>query len=195
MKDRKTLSSTSSTAPYCCFDSQVAVCYDFEERSSTDGSMKIIGKETIHPVLFYTGKFSGYFTWILLLLSILGAVDIGRNPAVALVWFAYFVSAAGLCLSTISILNLGRSTRLGLPTERTEFKTKGLYKFSRNPMYVGFNLVTLSSVIYHANLIILAMGVFNVVVYHLIILGEEAYLREEFGSAYKQYMVKVRRYV
>ena len=157
--------------------------------------MRIIGKETIHPALFYTGKVCGYLAWILLLLSIVGAVDIGRNPIVVLVLLSYFVSAVGLCLSTISVLNLGRSTRLGLPTERTELKTNGPYKFSRNPMYVGFDLLTLSSVIYHANLIVLAMGAYSLVVYHLIILGEEAYLRREFGSTYGQYRAKVRRYV
>ena len=157
--------------------------------------MRIIGRATIHPVLFYAGKVSGYVTWLLLPLSALGVVRIGRNPIPVLVWSACVLFAMGLCLSIISILNLGRSTRLGLPTESTVLKTAGLYRFSRNPMYVGFDLLTLSSVIYHARVFVLAMGVFSLVVYHLIILGEEAYLRKAFGPEYVRYMDSVRRYV
>ncbi len=26
--------------------------------------MELIGKATIHPLIFYTGKISGYLTWI-----------------------------------------------------------------------------------------------------------------------------------
>jgi hypothetical protein len=31
--------------------------------------MEIIGKNTIDPLFFYTGKLSGYFTWIAMLLA------------------------------------------------------------------------------------------------------------------------------
>ncbi len=120
--------------------------------------INIIGKEPIHPVLFYSGKASGYTTWILLLLSVLGVIHVGRNPVYALVVLSYLVAVAGLCLSMVSIVNLGSSTRLGLPAETTAFKTNGLYRLSRNPMYVGFNLITVSSTIYHGSVLILALA-------------------------------------
>ena len=37
--------------------------------------MKIIGKTTIHPFFFYTGKIAGYAAWVLLLLEYCGFDD------------------------------------------------------------------------------------------------------------------------
>jgi protein-S-isoprenylcysteine O-methyltransferase Ste14 len=156
--------------------------------------VEIIGREPIHPALFYSGKISGYVTWILLPLSMLRVIRIGRNPIAGLVHFSYLVSLLGIFLSIISILNLGASTRLGLPTERTVFKTNGLYRFSRNPMYVGFNLITISSMLFHASILVFAMGIFSICVYHLIILAEEKYMEGQFGQEYLKYKSKVRRY-
>ena len=90
---------------------------------------------------------------------------------------------------------LGKSTRFGLPTEKTVLKTRGLYKISRNPIYFGFNLITLSSIIYFINPIILVPGIYSIVVYHLIIIGEEKFLEKAFGVAYLKYKKKVRRYI
>jgi protein-S-isoprenylcysteine O-methyltransferase Ste14 len=124
----------------------------------------------------------------------LRVIRIGRNPISGLVILSYLVSLGGIFLSIISILNLGASTRLGLPTERTVFKTNGLYSFSRNPMYVGFNLITISSMLFHFNILVSAMGIFSICIYHLIILAEEKYMERQFGQQYLDYLSRVRRY-
>jgi len=96
---------------------------------------------------------------------------------------------------TISLFNLGKSTRVGLPTNNTELKTSGLYKISRNPMYFGFNLLTLSSMIYTANLMVIALGLYSMLVYHLIIKAEERFLENRFGDDFINYKTKTRRYI
>lgn len=159
-----------------------------------NNAMNIIGNTTIHPFLFYTGKISGYLTWIILLLhffylKIFVVNDFYCNRAISIV-----LLIAGLAITTVSLINLGNSTRLGLPSETTHFKIKGLYKFSRNPMYVGFNLITLSSIIYFLNLWTTVLGTYSIFVYHLIILGEERFLKSRFGTKYINYKEKVRRY-
>jgi len=58
--------------------------------------------------------------------------DTGFNEYVAL-----GLLLTGLLISLVSLANLGRSTRFGLPTTITFLKTKGLYQFSRNPIYFG----------------------------------------------------------
>lgn len=85
------------------------------------------------------------------------------------------------------MINLGKSTRLGLPSEQTNFKTKGLYKFSRNPMYVCFKSITFSSIIYTFNIWIVSLGIYSVIVYHLIILGEEQFLENWFNNEFISY--------
>ncbi len=157
--------------------------------------MNLIGREPIHPAVFYSGKGSGYLLWVLLLLSGLGVIHIGRNPVHELVLLSYLMLLLGLCLSIISLVNLGNSTRLGLPAGRTTFKTNGLYKLSRNPMYLGFNLVTLSSVAYHGYLLLLVLAIYSICVYHFIILAEERHMEDAFGQPYREYKVKVRRYL
>ena len=157
--------------------------------------MEIIGKTTINPLTFYTGKIAGYITWIILLLLLAGVDIIGTKSFPGKIVIAMVFLAAGLAFSFIALFNLGRSTRFGLPSGETKLKTKGLYKISRNPIYVGFDLITCASVIYTLNLLILVLGLYSIIVYHLIIQGEERFLISKFGIEYRDYMMKVRRYL
>lgn len=157
--------------------------------------MKAIGQATINPVLFYSGKVCGYVTWLMLLLSLSGVVRIGAAPLGALTYASYVVLALGLAITTISMINLGSSTRLGLPVEQTTLRQNGLYRISRNPMYLGFNLITVSSMMFHWNVIVVFLGLFSIATYHLIITGEERFLEKRFGQQYQQYRATVRRYL
>ncbi len=145
--------------------------------------------------MFYTGKISGYLTWIFLILSFINIETIVVNDFYYNRAFSVVLIIAGLTFTVISLINLGNSTRLGLPSETTHFKTKGLYKFSRNPMYVGFNLITLSSIIHFLSPWTIILGIYSIFVYHLIILGEEKFLEKRFGTNYINYKEKVRRYL
>lgn len=157
--------------------------------------MEVLGKPTLNPVLFYSGKIAGYIVWTILLLSLTDITILSKK----VIWhsdiIAWILLITGLLFSILSLFSLGRSTRFGLPTEKTVLKTRGLYKISRNPIYFGFNLITLSSIIYFINPIILVPGIYSIVVYHLIIIGEEKFLEKAFGEAYLEYKKKVRRYI
>lgn len=62
-------------------------------------------------------------------------------------------------------------------------------------MYLGFNLLTISAMIYMLNLIIILFGVYSIVIYHFIIIGEEGFLEKRFGATYSNYKKSVRRYI
>ncbi|MDD5067634.1 MAG: isoprenylcysteine carboxylmethyltransferase family protein [bacterium] len=156
---------------------------------------KLIGKTPIPPFYFYSGKVSGYMTWALFALSVSGIFTISRLPAGLPRLLSYILFVTGLLVIIISSFNLGGSTRLGLPAEKTAFRSDGLYRFSRNPMYIGFGLLTVSSVIYHGNLFIAIPGMYSIIIYHYIILGEEKFLKQRFGKKYMAYKKKVRRYI
>lgn len=141
--------------------------------------MEIKGRPTIHPWLFYTGKTAGYLTWLIFFL-----------PAVGLNYFKLYhsrltdlitlvVLAASIIFITLSLAYLGKSVRIGLPTEKTKLKTGGVYQISRNPMYVGVHLLTLASMVNTLHPLVLIMGIFSFVVYHRIILGEEQFLTQD----------------
>lgn len=156
--------------------------------------MKIIGKATIHPFLFYSGKISGYSTWVLFFLSLIKIYS-QNNPSVYISILSVSLFTFGFIISITSMFNLGSSTRLGLPAETTHFKSSGLYKFSRNPMYLGFNLLTISSMIYLHNIPVAILGIYSLFIYHLIIISEEKFLFSTFGETYIKYKNHVRRYI
>jgi len=103
--------------------------------------MELIGIPTINPLLFYTGKISGYITWIVFVYSLSTDSLIDNNELYYNGIISFSILAIGLIFTIVSLLHLGKSTRLGLPSESTVLKTNGIYKFSRNPMYVGFEMV------------------------------------------------------
>ena len=104
------------------------------------------------------------------------------------------VASLGLILVAVSLINLGSATRLGLPEEGTRFKTNGLYSISRNPMYLGFNLLTVSAILLIANFVVSTLGIYSIFTYHLIIQAEESFLEARFGEEYRAYRNRVRRY-
>ena len=157
--------------------------------------MKIIGKPTINPLMFYSGKISGYVTWIILLGYILNVIPLTGVQIKIFQVISILLVVIGLIIVSISLVNLGNSTRLGLPTENTTLKTSGVYHFSRNPIYFGFNLFTIASMLYCINIVVLILGIYSIITYHLIILGEERFLETRFGDDYLRYKMKVRRYI
>lgn len=72
----------------------------------------------------------------------------------------------------------------------------GVYRFTRNPIYLGFLLVLigipLNSGTYWG---ILLAPVFIVSINNLVIQHEEAYLEKKFGDVYADYKSRVRRWI
>jgi protein-S-isoprenylcysteine O-methyltransferase Ste14 len=157
--------------------------------------MELIGKTTINPILFFSGKMSGYLTWIIFGLSFLNIKIVHFNSSGYNKEIAFAIMSVGFIAVVLSSINLGRSTRLGLPSDDTQLKTKGIYKISRNPMYLGFNLLTISSIVYSLNLTVFLLGIYSIIIYHFIIVGEEKFLQTRFGADYLDFKKRVRRYL
>jgi len=157
--------------------------------------MEVFGKATINPLIFYSGKISGYVIWVGLLLAILHIEILPKRSFASSNYISYGLLISGLLIAVISLIQLGRSTRFGLPTKKTKFRTAGIYRFSRNPMYLGFDLITIASIVYFLTPLVIIAGIYSITVYHFIILGEEKYLETAFGEDFKEYKSKVRRYI
>jgi protein-S-isoprenylcysteine O-methyltransferase Ste14 len=157
--------------------------------------MSIIGKEPTTPFIFYSGKIAGYILWFLFLCSLFDVINLRMVSFKIFNYISYCTVILGMIFTFISLINLGKSTRLGLPSEKTIFIQKGIYKISRNPMYVGFNLFTISSIFQNANIIVLILGIYSIYSYHLIIKGEENFLEKRFRKQYLDYKKRVNRYL
>ena len=78
----------------------------------------------------------------------------------------------------------------------TALVTSGPYRFTRNPMYLGFTLMYLG-VAFWANTAwpLLFLPVVLVAMHFGVIVREEAYMAATFGEEYEQYRARVRRWV
>lgn len=72
---------------------------------------------------------------------------------------------------------------------------KGLYRVSRNPMYVAYFIYFLGCVLLTQSLPLFAILMVFQISAHWIILSEERWCIKKFGEEYKNYMNKVRRYI
>lgn len=72
----------------------------------------------------------------------------------------------------------------------------GLYKYSRNPMYIGVLLCLIGEVLFAESLYLLIYSAAVFIVFYLfVVTREEPRLLKDFGSAYQEYKRKVRRWL
>ena len=101
----------------------------------------------------------------------------------------------GDAIFLLSVLCMKDSWRAGIPDkEKTELVTTGIYRFSRNPAFLGFDLMYVGVLLLYGNLLTLSFSVFAIVMLHLQILQEERYLMNTFGAPYQEYCRHVSRY-
>ncbi len=94
----------------------------------------------------------------------------------------------------------GYFRRLGTPPEpwkpTTVLATGGLYRFSRNPIYLGFAITYLGLAIAMDSPIALGLLIpCLIVVDRFVIAREERYLSARFGAEYEAYKGRVRRWL
>ncbi len=82
------------------------------------------------------------------------------------------------------------------PEFTTGLVTNGLYKFSRNPMYLGLLIILFGFAAYLGNLTpFLVLPAFYIVITEMQIKPEERMLEAKFGEEYLDYKNKVRRWL
>lgn len=108
----------------------------------------------------------------------------------------FCVGMLGNAIFLLSILCMKDSWRAGIPEkDKTELVTDGIYAYSRNPAFLGFDLQYIGVLLMYCNLLTGMFTIFAVVMLHLQILQEERYLTARFGAEYRQYRHQVLRYL
>ncbi|MGB8274323.1 MAG: isoprenylcysteine carboxylmethyltransferase family protein [Alphaproteobacteria bacterium] len=78
----------------------------------------------------------------------------------------------------------------------TRLITDGVFRYSRNPLYVSLTLIYLGLAFLHGGLWPLAALVPALAVFRYgVVAREEAYLERKFGDAYRSYKNRVRRWL
>lgn len=141
--------------------------------------------------------------------ALMGAATVAIIPAqllsIGLDWSLLGAGArfTGICVGLIgdgiflvSVLCMKDSWRAGIPEkDETALVTDGVYRFSRNPAFLGFDLQYIGVLLMYCNPLTAACTAFAAVMLHMQILQEERYLADTFDEAYLQYRRQVRRYL
>lgn len=93
----------------------------------------------------------------------------------------------GLIICAMAIINFAKPKHNGINLD-------GLYKWSRNPMYVGYFFYYLGCALLTQSIIYLILLMGFQLATHWIILSEERWCIKQFGEEYRHYMKTVRRY-
>lgn len=109
----------------------------------------------------------------------------------------------GFCLGMLgdfifllAVLRMKDSWRAGIPDkDKTELVTSGIYKYSRNPAFLGFDFMYLGVMLMYCNGLTVLFTLFAVVMLHMQILQEEKYLAATFDEKYQAYKSRVFRYL
>jgi protein-S-isoprenylcysteine O-methyltransferase Ste14 len=113
-------------------------------------------------------------------------------------WIAgVLLVAGGLALNVVGFITQKRAGTDPIPfNPTTKIVSHGLYRFSRNPMYIGFAFWTLGlAVLLNSVWALCAVPIGLVLIDRLVVAREEMYLERKFGDEYLSYKRRVRRWI
>lgn len=102
---------------------------------------------------------------------------------------------AGTLLFVCALMALGTSWRVGIDRETPEtLVTTGIFRFSRNPIFVFLDLYVIGTFFINGTLIFLIAAFATVAFLHWQILREERFLESFYRDAYRKYCANTPRY-
>lgn len=114
-------------------------------------------------------------------------------------WLASVAALAGVAIAALGVLafrTAGTTVDPRVPEQSESLVVSGVYRYSRNPMYVGFLLVLCAWGLWLGNLpALLFLPAFVLYMNRFQIVPEERFMADKFGEDYTSYCAKVRRWV
>lgn len=110
---------------------------------------------------------------------------------------AFLLAGAGVAGAGLYAFRRSRTTVDPLHPERAaQLVTSGVYRYTRNPMYLGMALALLGWAVFRGSVLaFLPMVVFPIYLTHFQIVPEEEVLLSKFGDAFQRYQQQVRRWL
>ena len=126
-----------------------------------------IGRPTIQPVLFYSGKFLLLTVWALFWVialfpqyrQVVPFLMQNEITEIQKIIAAVLLIPANIILVP-AYLSMGLITHIGLPIDKHELRTEGIYKISRNPMYASFIFLNAATFLYLPSLLLFVIMIY-----------------------------------
>jgi len=178
------------TAFYSCYFAKIIS----QKKQGIDTDQLGKDKEGFVKFIEVALKMTTYLTPLIQVLSIL----LSKNKELTL------LSALGIAATTLgvvvfilSVMQMKNNWRAGVQKkDNTELVTDGIYSISRNPAFLGFDLMYIGILMTFFNWYLFLFTTIALLLFHLQIVNvEEDFLIERFGDEYLAYRKKVCRYI
>lgn len=176
-------------------------------------SLRVKHSTGINPYVFkntssahdYLGKVSAPITSLIFIVALINLFyPTGLKYLAPFLWLETVVMKyAGLIMIHISVIwivitqiQMRNSWRVGIDhSVTTELKTGGLFSVSRNPVFLGMAVSIAGYFLLIPDAITLVVTVTSIILFQVQVRLEEEYLMSKHGETYKQYKLKVRRWL
>ena len=165
-----------------------------QKRQGIDTDQLGKGKEGFVKFIEITLKIA---TYLIIAIEVVSIIFYASSVNDALRIIGLIILALGVIAFTVSVLQMKDNWRAGVQREeKTELVTTGIYSISRNPAFLGFDLMYIGIMIAFFNWYLCIATCLVMVLFHLQIVNvEEEFLVEAFGDEYIKYRKKVCRYL
>ncbi|HEU4511315.1 MAG TPA: isoprenylcysteine carboxylmethyltransferase family protein, partial [Pyrinomonadaceae bacterium] len=160
------------------------------------------GSDSAHD---YIGRlFKALFAAIVVVVIIYAFVPGAYQYLISIHWAERkWISFTGIVLLFVSLVwtilaqvQMGDSWRIGIDTKhRTELVQSGVFKISRNPIFVGMMVTLLGLFLVIPNVVTLITFLVGVILIGIQVRLEEEYLTRTHGDEYIEYRHNVRRWI
>lgn len=155
----------------------------------------LMGIPGIDKFYFISGKIALFVPWALFIFKAVSPKSGYIIVPPLMSWVAVVFLWTGSLILLLGIYTLNESLKVGLPGEKTNLKTTGIFRISRNPVYTGAFLISFASCLYFPDLINISLTLYGIYIHHRIIMSEEKFLKARFMEQWTDYKSKVRRYL
>ena len=136
-------------------------------------------------------------TYIVPVVEVINIINNASSMPLGIRCLGVVLAVIGDVVFVISVLTMRDSWRAGVAeNDKTELVTDGIYQYSRNPAFLGFDLVYIGILLMFFNTVLFEITLLVILLLHLQIVNvEEDFLVATFGQEYVDYRKKVRRYL
>ena len=154
-----------------------------------------IGKGEKHTKGYYIEKVMQIITFLVPFAELASILYGGSAFGIMGKIIGIYLAFTGDIIFGMAVIAMGDSWRAGVAEkEKRDMVTEGIYRYSRNPAFLGFDLVYLGILLMYFNPVLLIVTLAAITILHLQILEEENFLTRLFGSSYTEYRDRVCRY-
>ena len=136
-----------------------------------------------------TQKWLALSTHIVIMpLVLIYSIFLPLKTGTAWLYVGILIIVVSLVMSLMATYNFA-ATPLGKPV------TRGIYQISRNPFYLSGFLLYVGTAIAGSSWVVLLAAVLWIVFWHIAVPGEERFLLERYGDAYREYRNRTSRWI